>query len=154
ERLKSNALVRGVLIDAHTAGFTVDEPRFEPIYEKLAELRMPAVLHPAFDPEPEWLAWGIVSSLGAMVSPSLAGLRMILSGLLDRIPELDLVIPHLGGTLPYLTRRVIDLNGNGAAEHDILHYLRNRIWTDTCNYWHPALRCAIETFGNDRIMLG
>jgi aminocarboxymuconate-semialdehyde decarboxylase len=59
-----------------------------------------------------------------------------------------------GGLSPYLTQRVVDINGKGDAEHDLVHYLRNRIWTDTCNYWHPALRCAIETFGGDRIMLG
>lgn len=154
ERLAPNPLVRGALIDVHTTGFTIDEPRFDPIYRKLAELQMPAVLHPAFTPPPEWLDFGIASSLGAMVSTSLTGLRVILSGLLDRLPDLDLVLPHLGGTLPYLTQRVIDLNGNGDAEHDILYYLRNRIWTDTCNYWHPALRCAIDTFGPERIMLG
>jgi aminocarboxymuconate-semialdehyde decarboxylase len=154
ERLAPNLLVRGALIDTHTTGFTIDEPQFEPVYRKLAELRMPAVLHPAFDPDPAWLSWGIVGSLGAMVSTSLTGLRIILSGLLDRVPELDLVIPHLGGTIPYLTQRVMDLNGRGAAEHDLLHYLRTRIWTDSCSYWHPALHCALETFGPDRIMLG
>jgi aminocarboxymuconate-semialdehyde decarboxylase len=154
DRLAANPLVRGALIDVHTTGFTVDEPQFEPIYRKLAELQMPAVLHPAFEPHPAYQAHGIVSSLGAMTSTSLSGLRIILSGLLDRVADLDLVIPHLGGTIPYLTQRVMDLNGRGDAEHDLLHYLRNRIWTDSCSYWHPALRCAIDTFGPDRIMLG
>lgn len=154
ERLASNPLVRGALIDAHTTGFTIDEEQFEPVYAKLVELQMPAVLHPAFDPPPAYRAWAIASSLGAMTSTSLAGLRIVLSGMLDRIPELELVIPHLGGTIPYLTQRVADINGRGDAEHDLLHYLRNRIWTDTCNYWHPALRCAIETFGAERILLG
>jgi predicted TIM-barrel fold metal-dependent hydrolase len=154
DRLAEDPRVRGALIDVHTTGFTIDEPRFEPIYARLAELEMPAVIHPAGEVSPAFRAWGISSSLGAMTSTALAGLRLILSGMLDRVPQLDLVIPHLAGTIPYVTQRVTDLSGRGDARHDLLHYLHNRIWTDSCSYWPPALRCAIETLGGDRIMLG
>jgi predicted TIM-barrel fold metal-dependent hydrolase len=154
DRLAAEPLVRGALIDTYVTDFTLDEERLEPVFARLADLRMPAVLHPATDLPESFSAFGIGASLGPMVSTSLTGLRLVLSGLLDRVPELELVIPHLGGTIPYLVQRVIDLNGKGAAERDLLWYLRNRIWTDTCNFWPPALRCAIETFGFDRIMLG
>ena len=47
ERLAANPLVRGGFIDVQNTTYTIDEARFDPIYAKLAELRMPAVLHPA-----------------------------------------------------------------------------------------------------------
>jgi aminocarboxymuconate-semialdehyde decarboxylase len=153
ERLAANPLVRGALINTHTDAFTLDEERFEPIYAKLAELKMPAVLHPDAYIAPPFMQHGLVAVLGMMMSSSLAGLRLILGGLLDRQPDLDLVIPHLGGTIPYLVQRALDLV-QPTTEHDLLHHLRNRVWLDSNSYWPPALRCAVDTVGGDRIMMG
>jgi aminocarboxymuconate-semialdehyde decarboxylase len=79
--------------------------------------------------------------------------RLIFSGMLDRVPDLDVIVPHLGGTLPYLTQRFVDM-GHGDAELDVAHYLRHRLWLDTCSYHPPAFRCAVDTAGADRIVLG
>jgi predicted TIM-barrel fold metal-dependent hydrolase len=155
ERLAGHPLVRGVLIDAHSSTFTIEEACFEPIYAKLAEHGLLAVLHVSHEPFPQvYNDWMLSASVGAMTTTTLGGLRLILSGMLDRVPTLDLVIPHLGGLIPQLVQRIVDQSFPGDAEHDFEHYLRNRIWTDSCNYWHPALQCAIDTFGSNRIMLG
>jgi aminocarboxymuconate-semialdehyde decarboxylase len=154
ERIATQPLVRGVQVIAKTTGWTADEARFEPIYRRLAELGLPAVLHPPLEQlPPVYEGWGLSSSFGTMMSTTLTGLRLVFSGMLDRLPGLDLVIPHLGGTIPYLTRRVMDLNGRGDADHDLVHYLRNRIYYDSCSFQPEALRCAIDTVGGDRIML-
>jgi hypothetical protein len=72
---------------------------------------------------------------------------------LDRVPDLTLIIPHLGGVLPYVIGRLADQAG-GAAERDILSYLSNRCFVDSCSHHHPALMCAAETLSPDRILLG
>jgi aminocarboxymuconate-semialdehyde decarboxylase len=74
--------------------------------------------------------------------------------MLDRVPELTLIVPHLGGVLPYLTQRLVDQSATGAAEHDALWYMQNRLLFDSCSFHPPALRCAIETVTADRILLG
>ncbi len=154
ERLAANPTVRGVQLIANVNEWTLDEARFEPLYARMAELGLLAVLHPSLEHLPHaYNAWGLGSSIGTMVSTTLAGLRLIFSGMLDRVPALELVIPHLGGTIPYLTRRVMDLNGKGEAAHDLPHYLRTRIYYDSCSYQPEGLRCAIDTVGGDRIML-
>ena len=154
ERIASEPLVRGIQVIAQTGGWTPDEPRFEPLYRRMAELGLPALLHPSLEPlPPVFDKWGLGSSIGTMMSTTLIGLRLVFSGMLDRVPDLELVIPHLGGTIPYLVRRVSDLNGRGGAEYDLSHYLRSRIWYDSCSFQPEALRCAVETVGGDRIML-
>jgi aminocarboxymuconate-semialdehyde decarboxylase len=77
----------------------------------------------------------------------------VLSGLLDRFQSLDVVIPHLGGVIPYLSQRLAEQVA-GQAEHEFTHYLTNRLYYDNCSYHAPALRCAVETVGAERIMLG
>ena len=154
ERLAPEPVVRGALIDAHSESFTVDEPRFEPVYAKLAELKMLAMLHPTIEGVPRHeYDYNNHIVIGMMASTSYAGLRLILGGMLDRVPDLDLVIPHLGGVIPYLTQRALDL-ARANTEHDLLYYLRNRVWLDSNSYWPPAFRCAAETVGGERIMLG
>jgi aminocarboxymuconate-semialdehyde decarboxylase len=49
---------------------------------------------------------------------------------------------------------MVDLSATGDAEHDVLHYLRNRCLLDSCSYHPPALDCAVATVSAERIMLG
>ena len=155
ERLAANPLVRGGFIDCVNVPYTIDEARFDSVYAKLAELRMPVVLHPA-PPMPPGALYedlNVTSIVGMMANLSSSALRLILGGTLDRVPDLDVIVPQLGGTIPFLMQRAIDLN-LGGIEHDLLHYFRNRMWLDTNNLWPPALRCAIDTVGVDRIVFG
>ncbi len=155
DRLSGLPLARGVLVDASTAQWSLDEPRFEPVHRRIAELGWPLFLHPPLERLPAAYAdWGLAHSVATMVATTLSALRLILSGTLDRVPELTVVVPHLGGTIPYLSQRITDLNGRGEAQHDLEHYLRHRLLYDSCSFHHPALGCAIETVGAERIMLG
>jgi aminocarboxymuconate-semialdehyde decarboxylase len=155
ERIAAAPLVRGIQVIAQTTDWTPEEARFEPLYRRVAELGLLAVLHPSLEPLPAvYYGWGLDSSVATMMSTTLIALRLILSGMLDRVPGLEIVIPHLGGTIPYLTQRVASLSGRGDAEHDVIDYLRERIYYDSCSYQPQALRCAIDTVGGERIMLG
>jgi len=44
-------------------------------------------------------------------------LRMIYSGTLDRTPGLTLIVPHLGGMIPYLVQRLDDLGRSPRFRH-------------------------------------
>jgi 6-methylsalicylate decarboxylase len=87
--------------------------------------------------------------------------RLILSGLTLKYPDIRFVIPHLGGTLTLFLQRMDNVasrqgwtqqhpEANGLMPSD----LARRFWFDSVNEQHSALRCACETFGVSRIMLG
>jgi len=74
------------------------------------------------------------------------------------------IVPHLGGVLPFLRQRVDDLVDHSvsrqrpsdqkpAVQGRPSAYYR-RMWYDTVNSHPAALRCAHETFGADRLLLG
>ena len=86
-----------------------------------------------------------------MYQTSLTALRLIDSGLLDAVPDLVVVHPHLGGVLPYIAERVESLGGSKAA-HGIEHYFRTNFYVDTAAGNPGALRLAIETYGIDRVV--
>ena len=133
----------------------VDDPELEPVYRALAERGLTLFLHPVQEPPPHGTEqWFLSNVIASPTATSLAAARLMLSGMLDRVPDLTLVIPHLGGTLPYLAQRLVDQSGTGDAEHDVLHYLRTRVYLDTCSFHPPALDCALATVGADRLLLG
>ncbi len=109
ERAAHELDLRGVFLPSHINGLPVDDQRFEPIYARAAELGMPLVLHPAV---PTWGSaigeYSMIPMIGFMVDTSYAMLRLILSGIMERLPALQVVHPHCGGVLPYVMGRVVE----------------------------------------------
>ncbi|MGX1675481.1 amidohydrolase family protein [Streptomyces sp. NPDC055400] len=153
-RIGSHPAVSGVMVYATPTRRPLDDLRYESVWAAAADLGLPIFLHPEADPLPQIDGWRLSDSLAPPVSTSLQAARMMLAGTLDRVPQLTLIIPHLGGVLPYLAQRLVDLSGSGDGEHDVLHYLRHRVYLDTCSYHEPALKCALETVGPARLLLG
>lgn len=153
-RLGTAPGVRAIIAPAAVSEWTLDAPALEPVLAAAAELGLTVLLHPAFEPTPDVFGpWRLDTGLYAPTLTSLTAARLALSGVLDRLPKLDIIVPHLGGVLPYLAQRLSDQGGSGDAAHDITYYLRNRFWFDTCSFHHPALRCAIDTVSADRLLL-
>jgi predicted TIM-barrel fold metal-dependent hydrolase len=154
ERLAADSLVSALILPAVTAEWSLDDEQLRPLWAAIADAGLPAMLHPSQEPWPKGLRkWRLGAGIGVPVETSLAALRLILSGLLDTFPTLDIIVPQLGGVLPYLTQRLID-RGRGDAKRDVDHYLRDRLYYDNNSYHPPALRCAVDTVGAHRIMLG
>jgi aminocarboxymuconate-semialdehyde decarboxylase len=156
-RVRAHPLTRGIVVHATTSRWTLEQRELEPVFAEAAEARLPVLVHPSEEVlarDPAFDAWRIGYWLAPVVETSLAVGRMMLSGLLDRVPSLVLIVPHLGGVLPYLAQRAVDLSGTGDAEADVLSYLRTRCVFDNCSYYGPAFDCAVETVGADRIVVG
>jgi predicted TIM-barrel fold metal-dependent hydrolase len=155
ERVGRDPKVRGVSLPTPAGPWTLDEARLDPVYRRLAELGKLLVLHPALEELPAvYEDWALSASIAPVVSSTIGALRLVLSGTLDRVPELQVLVPHLGGTLPFLLERINSRSGRGDAEHDVVHYFRERMYLDSCSFHPPALRCSLDTFGTSRIFLG
>jgi len=99
--------LRGVVLYSHIAGKPIDHPDLEPLYTQAEQDGIPLVIHPTVP------AWGevikdysMIPMLGLMVDHSIAMLRLILGGVLERHPNLLIVHPHCGGVIPYLMPRI------------------------------------------------
>jgi aminocarboxymuconate-semialdehyde decarboxylase len=123
------------------------------VFVRIAELGVPLVLHPGFRSatrigtrtirEDAGLSWTYQTSLTA--------LRLVDEGVLDAVPDLAVLHPHLGGVLPYVAKR-IGLLGGSKAKHPLEHYFRTNFYVDTAAGNPGALRLAIEAYGIDRVV--
>jgi predicted TIM-barrel fold metal-dependent hydrolase len=96
--------------------------------------------------------------VGNMFEDTVALLRLILSGVLDRHPDLKLVCPHLGGTLPYVFGRLEhQMNVLGRGPRDLecspQDYLK-RIYFDIVSPQPSAMRLLIDIVGTNRLVFG
>ena len=102
-------MVNGYTNTADGRGAYLDEPRFLPFWEAAAALRAPVYIHPR-PPIEQRVFEGHAQLLGATwgFAPETAAhaLRIVHSGLLDRLPALTIVLGHLGETLPYFAWRI------------------------------------------------
>ncbi len=156
---------KGALLDGTTDGLFLDDARFTPVFEAAIALKVPIYLHPAEPPEAVRKAYfsGLPGELGLLLSiagwgwhaeTGLHVLRLIVSGLFARLPELQLIIGHMGEGLPYaLARSSAILSPAARLPRTVADYLKSNVSITTSGYFTPEpFRCAREVVGLDRLM--
>lgn len=159
ERAVSVLDLRGVFLPSHVNGVHLDAARFEPFYAHVAELGLPLVLHPTVP------IWGqtisdhsMIPMAGFMVDTSFAMLRLILGGVMERHPTLQVVHPHCGGVLPYLMGRVVEQTevkrrGRAHIKQSPRETYR-RVYLDLVSPDQLAVNFALDFAGADRLLFG
>jgi 5-carboxyvanillate decarboxylase len=159
--------LKGVIINSHTQGEYLDDPKFWPIFEAAEALGMPVYLHPN-TPSPKMIAPFLESGLdGAMygfaVETGLHALRIITQGVFDRFPKLTLILGHLGEALPFWLFR-LDYMHRGTVmskrydfmkplQKKVSDYLRENVYYTTSGMaWEPAISFTQSVIGMDRVM--
>jgi aminocarboxymuconate-semialdehyde decarboxylase len=134
----------------------IDAERLQPFYARCAQLGLPVFLHPTdamFNNMLNGYEGTLHASLGRVVEVSVAAMRLVLSGTLERHPGLKIVMSHTGGALPYQSGRM-DKNTKAAKlTKPASHYMR-QMYTDTVSPHAAGIRFAIDYYGIDNVMYG
>jgi len=150
---------RGLYIGTNVNGRYLDDPAFEPLWACAARHRLPVFTHPLNNAgEDRMSEWHLGNSVGNPGETALAASRLIMAGVLERHPDLDVVLAHGGGTLPFLLGR---LDHTYAVRDEVKAALRRppsaylkRFHVDTITHHDGALAFLIEGAGADRVLLG
>jgi predicted TIM-barrel fold metal-dependent hydrolase len=165
ERCVQTLGFKGALLDGTTGGKFLDQPEFLPVFEAAQSLDVPIYLHPAPPPKPVMDAYfsGLPEGLGHMLSiagwgwhaeTGLHTLRLIGSGLFERLPKLQVIIGHMGEGIPYALARSSKAIGSVLKlPQSVADYFRQNIHVTTSGYFtEPPLQCALAVVGIDRMM--
>jgi 2,3-dihydroxybenzoate decarboxylase len=146
--------------DLETAAY-YDEPQYRVFWERVAALGVPFYLHPR-NPLPTERRW--YRDREALLGPTWAftvetathSLRLMVSGLFDRLPELQIIIGHMGELLPFAVARTeqrLSHIPTTALERGPQQVLRENFFLTTSGNFHtPSLIGAILQVGTDRIL--
>jgi aminocarboxymuconate-semialdehyde decarboxylase len=157
DRCVTQLKFRGLQIFSNIKGKALDDPELRPIFARMAELKRPIFMHPTAPLNRNYLMQLVpVPALGFIYDTTLAAVRLTLSGRLAEFPELPLIIPHVGGVLPYLMERIVGLipgYGNDNRESNPTQIFK-RLYMDTVTYEPGPLKLCLETMGASQLLLG
>jgi len=151
--------MKGVYMGTNIGGRELSDPAFFSIFERAAALHLPVLLHPLRVVGAERLApFYLGNFLGNPFDTAIAAAHLVFGGVLDRLPKLEVCLPHAGGALPYLHGRLrhgqrMRPETKGRAKKPFSAYLR-RFSYDIISHDAGALRYLVDTVGADRVMLG
>lgn len=155
----------GLMLDGTCDGAFLDQPEFLPIFEAANALKVPVYLHPAPPPAAVKEAYysGLPDPAGFLLSIAGWGwhaecglhvLRLIVSGLFERFPDLQLIIGHMGEGLPYaLDRSSGVLSATRQGMRSVKETFLGNVHVTTSGYFtKPPFQCAVDMLGIDRLL--
>lgn len=156
--------LNGAMLFGRTRERNLDHPDFWPIFEAAAALNAPLYLHPqsplttvrtayysGIDKklDPAFATYGI----GWHYETGVQLLRLILSGVFDRFPELQVIVGHWGEVVLFYLERIDKLAEPARLARPIIDYVRtNLLVAPSGMFSQRYLRWAIEIMGADRIL--
>ena len=156
---------KGAMLCGRTRDRNADHPSFLPIYEAAADLRVPLYMHPQIpirgvrdayysglgETVDLWLSTG---AIGWHYEAGMQILRLILSGVFDRFPDLQIVTGHWGEVILFYLERIDMLSNAGTKlERPVADYFRQNVSvTPSGIFSQRYLRWAIEVLGVDRVL--
>jgi aminocarboxymuconate-semialdehyde decarboxylase len=169
--MKNGAL--GIQIYTNIQGRPLDEPAFEPLFAAMAKSGRPIWLHPVRAANsPDYLAekkskYEIWWAFGWPYETATAMARLVFSGIMDKYPDLKIIVHHFGGIVPMLEGRIgpgWDVLGQRTSDEDYgavlkglkkrpLDYFKHSFYADTATFTaKPAMKAGFEFFDFDKIV--
>lgn len=148
----------GVEIGSNAGGRELSDPGLEPFWAACAGTRATVFIHPAYTiPTPRVSSYYLHNLVANPLDTTLAAAQLIFGGVLDKHPDLIVLLAHGGGYWPYQFGRfdrgyAVRPECRGPAKTP-RGYLRV-FYYDTIVHSAEALRYLVGLVGADRVVLG
>lgn len=166
ERRVGKQKFAGTNINGHIRGRYLDDRFFWPIFECAEALKAPIYLHPTVPPKavvdasyrgfaPQVTALLATAGWGWHIETATHLLRMILGGVFDQYPKLQIIVGHMGEGIPFMLPR-LDKNLPVEAtklKRSLAEYLRENVHYTFGGFNFPAtFENLLQEVGVERIM--
>ncbi|MEU1628427.1 amidohydrolase family protein [Streptomyces sp. NPDC020096] len=165
----NNLGFRGALINGRANGRFLDHPALYPVLERAAQLGVPLYLHPGlptatlraehydgFGPSVSYAlgtaAWGWHAETG------LHALRIIAAGIFDKLPNLHIILGHMGEMIPFMIDRADEwltpaAQQENGLQRSVAQTFREQFWVTTSGMFStPQYLLLHQVLGPDRLL--
>ena len=171
DRAIKDLKLKGVQLYTPVVEKPVDSPEFMPIYEKMAYYNLPIWLHPKRGKDyPDYRSetrsmYDMYHCLAWPYETSVAMVRFVFSGILEKYPNLKIITHHCGGMIPYFEKRILGFCGQeerrlgeeykATLTRPVLDYFK-MFYNDTALYGEctNSLMCAYNFCSADHLLFG
>ncbi|MBR4745018.1 MAG: amidohydrolase family protein [Oscillospiraceae bacterium] len=146
----------GTMLFSRNAGLQVDDPALESVYGAVEKAGLPVEIHPTI---PLWADpvgdYGMVAANSFVIDTAFAFMRLCYGGVMDRHPDMKVVMPHAGGVLPFLDGRLAPRReripeGESRNVKEVM--FSGQAWYDLANHSPNVLRYFRDYLGLSRAM--
>jgi 4-oxalmesaconate hydratase len=130
-------------------GPALTDPSWYPLYEKMVELDVPAMIHVSGSCNPNFHTTGAYY----LNADTTAFMQLLQGDLFSDFPDLRLIIPHGGGAAPYhwgRFRGLADMLNRPRLED----HLMNNVFFDTCVYHQPGVDLLVDVIDTKNVLFG
>jgi aminocarboxymuconate-semialdehyde decarboxylase len=144
--------LKGVQLNARVNGEHLDNPKFKPLYEKMAKYNLPMWIHPCSD-------YILDESVFGWPFATANEMRLLVKmGIFNSYPNIKFITHHCGGVVPYCEGRIQWLLpfffGMGHPVQSPIDHFR-KFYADTAMYGSTLdLMLGYSFFGADHILFG
>jgi len=159
ERAINKLGLRGIEIGSHVRERELGDQVFWPIYALLEKSGLPMFIHPHHVAGMDRLQNFYLNNLiGNPLDTTIAAANLIFSGVLEKYPNLKVILAHGGGQLPYIFGRLehgyqVRPECQETVHHSPRQFLKN-FYCDIITHSQEALSYLISLVGSDHVLLG
>ncbi len=155
---------KGAVLFGRVGDKNLDHPIFEPTFACAAELNVPLLIHPQIPPtsvrDSYYAGFGApidlalsTFALGWHFEAGIQFVRLILGGVFDRHPHLQVILGHWGELVLFYLERLVMLDRVSKLQRPFIEYVRNNLYVTASGMFSPAyLQQAVNVVGVDRIL--
>ena len=158
--LMDEGLLRGVEVAASVQGVFLGDDRFEPFWEAAAATGALVFVHPTtrgFD-SPAFQDYYLWNTVANPLETATTAAHMVVAGVMERHPDLRVLLAHGGGALLAVRGRMRHAHGfqpqASARLRESPEGSIRRFYFDTLTHDDQLLRALIDYAGPDRVLLG
>ena len=160
ERCMTRLGLKGVEINDHINGRTLEEPEFRPFWKAAQELGALVFFHQGGDTvvTPRSARYHLPNTIGNLADRAVTFATLVSGGVMDEFPDLKICLGHGGGYTCFGIGRMD--HGWQVRSEARVHITQppgaylGRFYYDCIVYTEPALRFLIDSVGADRVVFG
>lgn len=154
----------GALLCGRTREKNLDHPDFLPMFETAAKLRVPLYVHPQIPQravrEVYYSGFGdsidtafATFALGWHYEAGIQFVRLILAGVFDKYPDLQIILGHWGEVVLFYLERLNSFARVAKLQRTVADYIRENLYVTPSGMWNQSyLQRVLEIVGPKRIV--
>jgi aminocarboxymuconate-semialdehyde decarboxylase len=148
----------GAVMGTETGIISYASAELDPLWQVLSDKKLPLFIHPGSTPDKRLDPFYLTNLLGNPVETTIAASNLIFAGVMNRFPDLNVILAHGGGCVAALCGRWQHAMGTGRPGIPKLALepkdAVRRFYVDSLAHSPAFLDYVINTIGHDRILLG
>jgi len=154
----------GAMLCGRTRDKNLDHPAFFPIFKTAARLGVPIFVHPQIPQravrDVYYSGFGdsidtafATFALGWHYEAGIQFVRLLLAGVLDQYPDLQIILGHWGEVILFYLERLNSLARFAKLERPVADYIKQNLYVTSSGMWNQSyLQRTLEIVGPERLL--